>query len=133
MTTQEPEHNPSFERGCLGKINLGRRYVKQANLFARRFDTQYGVYRCPHCGGTHLTTKLGKRYIYSEPLLYITPEPTNAPPKGREKVSCALRRCQAMTGTILKIQPDELGNHLRKRNRNTSLVRWMDQAELDDQ
>lgn len=64
---------PSEERGCVGKINLGRSYVKQADRLSRKHGKKYGVYRCPHCGGTHLTTKLEKSDQYAE-LLHITEE-----------------------------------------------------------
>lgn len=62
---------PSLERGCSGKSNLGRSYVKQADRFSRKHGKQYGVYRCPHCGGAHLTTKLDNADQY-QPLLHIT-------------------------------------------------------------
>ena len=32
---------------------------------------RYGVYRCPHCNGTHLTTKIEISELYFEPLLYV--------------------------------------------------------------
>jgi hypothetical protein len=64
---------PSFERGCQGKSNLGRRYQANADRLARRHGKRYGVYQCPHCGGTHLTTKLQNTDLY-EPLLYVTPD-----------------------------------------------------------
>jgi hypothetical protein len=63
---------PSQERGCDGKTNLGSKYKKSANKLAARHSKQYGVYLCPHCGGTHLTTKLENADLY-EPLLYVTP------------------------------------------------------------
>mgnify|MGYP000152459712 CR=1 FL=1 len=62
---------PSLERGCVGKTNLGRGYVAHAEKLSRKHDKQYGVYRCPHCGGTHLTTKLEKQGDYPA-LLHIT-------------------------------------------------------------
>jgi hypothetical protein len=62
---------PSVERGCTGKANLGRRYQQAANRLAAKHSKRFGVYRCPHCGGTHLTTKLGNTALY-EPLLYVT-------------------------------------------------------------
>lgn len=63
---------PSLERGCTGKINLGRRYQQAADRLAVKHGKRYGVYRCPHCGGAHLTTKLENAELY-EPLLYVTP------------------------------------------------------------
>jgi len=65
---------PSFVRGCLGKANLGRNFVRQADRLGRKRNKRYGVYRCPHCGGAHLTTKLDKQDQYMFPLLYITKE-----------------------------------------------------------
>ncbi len=62
---------PSYERGCFRKADLGRSYVRQADRISRKRRKHYGVYRCPHCGGTHLTTKLENREQYA-PLLYIT-------------------------------------------------------------
>lgn len=59
------------ERGCGKKMNLGRRFKKQADRLSQRHGKQYGVYSCPHCEGTHLTTKLEKKEQYPE-LLYIT-------------------------------------------------------------
>lgn len=64
---------PSLERGCLGKANLGSSYVRQANRIARKRNKRYGVYRCPHCGGAHLTTKLDQQDKYA-PLLHVTKE-----------------------------------------------------------
>ncbi len=63
---------PSQERGCNGKANLGRKYQKSANKLAERHGKRYGVYLCPHCDGFHLTTKLQNADQY-EPLLYVTP------------------------------------------------------------
>lgn len=62
---------PSRERGCEGKANLGRNYVRQADKLSVKHGKQYGVYRCPHCGGAHLTTKLFKADQYAD-LLHIT-------------------------------------------------------------
>ena len=62
---------PSVERGCDGKTNLGRSYAKQADRLAAKHAKNYGVYRCPHCGGTHLTTKLDKSESYA-PLIHIS-------------------------------------------------------------
>lgn len=61
---------PSVERGCTGKANLGRDYERQAERLSAKHGKQYGVYRCPHCKGTHLTTKLDIAAKYFEPLLY---------------------------------------------------------------
>ena len=62
---------PSVERGCNGKTNIGRSYVKQAGKLASKHGKKYGVYRCPHCGGTHLTTKIEKSERYA-PLIHIS-------------------------------------------------------------
>ncbi len=62
---------PSKERGCQGKTDLGRSYKKQADAFALKYGKQFGVYKCPHCGGVHMTTKLHKKDAYPD-LLYIT-------------------------------------------------------------
>jgi hypothetical protein len=69
---------PSTERGCHGKANLGRSYAKQADKLAQKHGKTYGVYRCPHCGGTHLTTKLEKADQYP-PLLHVS-TPNQPPP-----------------------------------------------------
>jgi hypothetical protein len=68
----ETLRQPSKERGCDGKTNLGRKYEKAADKLAAKHNKRYGVYRCPYCDGTHLTTKLEKSDQY-EPLLYVTP------------------------------------------------------------
>ena len=73
MTTTQTKHIPSVERGCAGKANLGRDYVKNANRLSRKHGKMYGVYRCPHCGGTHLTTKIDMAASYFYPLIHITP------------------------------------------------------------
>ena len=62
---------PSRERGCDGKINLGRRYVKQSNKMSAKHDKPYVVYRCPHCNGTHLSTKVENVKRYHE-VLYLS-------------------------------------------------------------
>jgi rubrerythrin len=62
---------PSLERVCAGKTNLGRRYAEYAERLKTEYGKDYGVYRCPYCGGTHLTTKLINQENY-EPLLYST-------------------------------------------------------------
>lgn len=62
---------PSKERGCQGKTNLGRGYARQADKLALKKQKRFGVYACPHCGGTHLTTKLENRKDYP-PLLHVT-------------------------------------------------------------
>ena len=59
-------------RGCTGKINLGRRYRKQADRLSRKHGKSLGVYRCPHCLGYHLTTKPEQVGRYAAPLLYWT-------------------------------------------------------------
>lgn len=63
---------PSLERGCTGKANLGSNYAKQADHFAAKHNKTYGVYRCPHCQGTHLTAKIEIAEKYFEPLIYKT-------------------------------------------------------------
>lgn len=63
---------PSAERGCARKVNLGRDYERHAERLSQRHGKRYGVYRCPHCQGTHLTTKLENAGFYAEPLLYVT-------------------------------------------------------------
>ena len=66
--------SPSKERGCDGKANIGSSYERAAEMLAHKHGKRYGVYRCPHCGGHHLTTKLEKRGEYA-PLLYVTFNP----------------------------------------------------------
>ena len=67
--------SPSIERGCNGKTNLGNSYYQRsADKMTAKHGKQYGVYSCPHCGGTHLTTKLQNASNYP-PLLYVTEEP----------------------------------------------------------
>ena len=63
---------PSLERGCIDKANLGRNYRKSSERLSRKHGKVYGVYRCPHCGGTHTTTKIEVASKYFAPLLYIT-------------------------------------------------------------
>jgi hypothetical protein len=63
----------SKERGCTPKINLGENYVKRADKLSEKHNKRYGVYRCPHCKGTHLTKKLGKTLLYAA-VIHITPE-----------------------------------------------------------
>lgn len=74
MSSQETKVIPSIERGCIGKANLGRKYEKAAERLSKKHGKTYGVYRCPHCGGTHLTTKLEIAAKYFEALLYTTGE-----------------------------------------------------------
>jgi hypothetical protein len=62
-------HLPSVERGCFNKTNLGRNYKPYVDELSARLAKAYGVYQCPHCGGTHLTTKLENQEKYP-PLLY---------------------------------------------------------------
>lgn len=75
MNTDSPTNAdprlPSAERGCAGKINLGRAYAPQADKLAAKHSKKYGVYRCPHCAGAHLTTKLDNAANYA-PLLHVT-------------------------------------------------------------
>lgn len=63
--------SPSKERGCDGKTNLGSCYVEQADKLSKKHGKKFGVYCCPHCGGTHLTTKLENMDDYPE-LLHVT-------------------------------------------------------------
>ena len=62
---------PSYERGCQGKANLGNKnYKKSADKLSKKHGKNYSVYQCPHCGGTHLTTKIiDGSYA---PILYTT-------------------------------------------------------------
>ena len=73
-TPDVSERIPSKERGCDGKTDFGSHYESAARSLSKRHCKRYGVYRCPHCQGTHLTTKLEKADQYA-PLLYVTPEP----------------------------------------------------------
>lgn len=64
----------SKERGCDGKVNAGSNLavaIQWAEKLKTKYGKDYGVYKCPHCGGHHLTTKLYKKDEYRE-LLYIT-------------------------------------------------------------
>lgn len=62
----------SKERGCDGKVNLGRGYKKQADRLSAKHGKQYGVYQCAYCGGFHLTTKVENAHLYQRELLYVT-------------------------------------------------------------
>ena len=62
---------PSFKRGCKAKVILGRSYEKQAEKMKAKHGKEYGVYHCPYCDGTHLTTKLQNSHKYP-PLVYQT-------------------------------------------------------------
>ena len=64
---------PSEERGCALKADLGSQYKKQADKFSLKWGKQFAVYACPHCGGKHMTTKIDKIADYALPVLYITP------------------------------------------------------------
>jgi len=66
---------PSKERGCDVKINLGRRYKKNADRLSNKHGKRYGVYQCPHCNDYHLTTKLDKVCQYAQILHISDPEP----------------------------------------------------------
>jgi len=66
----------SKERGCQGKTNLGASYERYAEMLALKHGKIYGVYYCPHCGGTHVTTKLHKHGDYPS-LLYVTSNDLN--------------------------------------------------------
>lgn len=71
VKTAPQKRIPSLERGCLRKTALGNAYVKQAARLAKKHVKKYGVYYCPHCNGTHLTTKLENSGEYPD-LLYVT-------------------------------------------------------------
>jgi len=61
---------PSLERGCKDKIKLGHKgYARNAERMAKKHGKRYAVYLCPHCGSTHLTTRLDKEYATK--LLYV--------------------------------------------------------------
>lgn len=66
---------PSKERGCDFKIDLGRNFAKEADKLSRKWKKKYAVYRCPHCGKTHLTTKTRNPDKYDTEILHITPNP----------------------------------------------------------
>jgi len=64
---------PSKERGCDGKIDISGKYTRRVESFAKKYGRPFGAYRCPHCNGVHLTSKLSpsKRRQYGL-LLYIS-------------------------------------------------------------
>ena len=62
---------PSKERGCDGKMKLGKNPFKKARKMAIKHGKKYGVYNCRYCLGQHLTTKLKTKDEYA-PLVYIT-------------------------------------------------------------
>ena len=72
--------SPSLERGCKGKIKLGRNYEKRADKLSTKHGKRYGVYNCPHCGGYHLTTKLDKVCQYAQILHISEPNVKNNRP-----------------------------------------------------
>jgi hypothetical protein len=56
---------PSFERGCKGKIKLGRkRHKKNADRLANKYGHALGVYWCCWCGNYHATKKIDGEKIY---------------------------------------------------------------------
>lgn len=62
---------PSYERGCKGKIRLGRKNHKEnADRLAKKHGKSIGVYWCPWCGNYHSTTKINGEKIY-EGLVHI--------------------------------------------------------------
>lgn len=62
---------PSVERGCRDKIRLGHKgYARNAERMAKKHGKRYVVYLCPHCGSTHLTTRMDGQY--STKLLYVS-------------------------------------------------------------
>ena len=64
---------PSQERGCQGKANLGsKNYKKSADRLSTKHGKTFSVYQCPHCGGTHLTTKPVSAIDGYAPVLYTT-------------------------------------------------------------
>jgi hypothetical protein len=62
---------PSIERGCSGKARMGSDFKAYADELALCHGKQYAVYRCPHCGDTHCTTKISGCDKYP-PVLYVT-------------------------------------------------------------
>lgn len=66
--------DPSEARGCTGKLILLEDYKAHAEKLSKLHGKRYGVYTCPHCKGTHLTTKLENAGDYIKPLLYVTGE-----------------------------------------------------------
>jgi len=64
---------PSKERGCDGKIDISGKYTRKVDSFSRKHGKPFGAYRCPHCNGVHMTSKLTaeKRKQYG-PLLYVS-------------------------------------------------------------
>lgn len=60
---------PSEERGCLGKATLSSaNYKEQADKLAKIHNKQFICYKCPHCEGVHLTTKIQNASKYDPPL-----------------------------------------------------------------
>lgn len=81
MNEMTTERKPSRERGCRGKVNLGRvTHIKQSERMAAKHGKRYGVYECPHCGGHHLTTKIANAGRYQHPLIYTTDPMKNEAP-----------------------------------------------------
>ena len=64
----------SFERGCSGKIKLGKHYTRTARRLSLKHDKSYGVYVCSVCGNKHLTTKLDDQEGYRTLLFVIKRE-----------------------------------------------------------
>ena len=71
-TKMSDSKEPSKERGCEGKINFGWDYIERSNHLSKKHGKRYGAYKCPHCLGIHLTTKIDKAGEYKLPLLYVT-------------------------------------------------------------
>jgi hypothetical protein len=63
---------PSKERGCNGKMKLGKQPRRKARQMSTKHGKQFGVYKCPHCKSHHLTTKIENVENY-KPLVYVTP------------------------------------------------------------
>lgn len=75
LTSDEPSLvilKPSVENGCIKKVNHGEHFKKSADKLSRKYGISYGVYRCPHCGGTHLTSKFNKLNKYYEPFIHVS-------------------------------------------------------------
>jgi len=71
---------PSFERGCKGKLKLGRKnHKKNADRLAEKHGNVLGVYFCPWCGNYHATSKIDGSKTY-EGFIHIS-RPTNQPTK----------------------------------------------------
>ena len=61
----------SYERGCKGKVRIGRHFTREARKMSLKHRKSYGVYQCSQCGGRHLTTKLDNQEGYPALLFVI--------------------------------------------------------------